>query len=241
MLPIPFANPATYPGHSGVDYAQARGTAFRASGRGIVRTLGRNARGGFYIWVQYNNGPLVGYHHMDSHRGCPPAGSVVDYGTVLGYVGNTGNSTGPHLHSEVSGYATTAGYWKFFTAARVVGESSWTETAPPLTAKEMDMYEEHIAINGKVYAIGFACIKHLSPQQLIDAGNITGIKTKALTDERRNEAWGNLVDYYGIEPRTLDGDGLIKDPFTGKYAEGNLWSEDRATRAELRQLAARTQ
>lgn len=122
MLPIPFDNPATYPGHSGVDYARARGTVFRASGKGVVTTLGRNARGGFYIWVQYENGPLVGYHHMDSHNGCPPVRSIVYEGTPLGYVGNTGNSTGPHLHSEVSGYATTQGYWKWFDRNRVVGK-----------------------------------------------------------------------------------------------------------------------
>lgn len=239
MLPIPFANPATYPGHSGVDYGQALGTPFRASGPGVVRTLGRNARGGFFVWVQYDNGPLVGYHHMDSHNGCPRVGTRVNLGDRLGYVGNTGNSTGPHLHSEVSGHATTAGYWKFFTPAHVVGESSWTATAPSLTAKEIDMYEQLIAINNKVYGIGFAVIKHLAPTQLIDVRNVTGIKTVELTDNRRGEAWSNLVDYYGIEPGVLDIHGLVRDPFTGAHAEGNLWSEDRATRAELRQLAKR--
>lgn len=124
-LPIPFSNPATYPGHSGVDYAQRRGTPFLASGPGRVTTLSRNARGGFYIWVKYDAiGPEVGYHHMDSHNGCPPVGSRVSEGTRLGYVGNTGNSTGPHLHSEVAGHRTTAGYWKFFDSSRVVGGGS---------------------------------------------------------------------------------------------------------------------
>lgn len=121
-LPIPFDNPATYEGHSGVDYPQPRGTVFRASGPGTVTTLGRNARGGFYIWVQYDDSGLVGYHHMDSHDGCPDPWTRVDEGTRLGYVGNTGNSTGPHLHSEVSGAATTDGYWRFFDSERVVGQ-----------------------------------------------------------------------------------------------------------------------
>jgi len=133
-LPIPFNNPHTYPGHSGVDFPQPRGTEFKASGNGTVKTLSRNERGGFYIWVQYDNGPLVGYHHMDSHNGCPAVGKRVSEGTRLGYVGNTGNSTGPHLHSEVAGHATTAGYWQFFDPQRVVGagsgsgQSQWNDT-----------------------------------------------------------------------------------------------------------------
>jgi peptidoglycan hydrolase-like protein with peptidoglycan-binding domain len=123
-LPIPFSNPRTYAGHSGVDYAQPRGTIFRASGPGRVTTRSRNDRGGFYVWVQYDNGPLVGYHHMDSHNGTPFVGARVAEGTQLGFVGNTGNSTGPHLHSEVAGHATTAGYWQFFDPGRVVGGGS---------------------------------------------------------------------------------------------------------------------
>lgn len=123
-LPIPFSNPATYPGHSGVDFAQPRGAVIRASGPGKVTTLSSNRRGGYYIWVQYDQGPRVGYHHMDSHAGCPKVGARVRKGDRLGFVGNTGNSTGPHLHSEVSGHATTDGYWKFFDRNRVVGQST---------------------------------------------------------------------------------------------------------------------
>lgn len=154
LLPMPFGNPATYPGHSGVDYAQRRGTVIRASGPGTVKTLGRNARGGFYIWVQYDAGPLVGYHHMDSHNGCPPEGSRVDIADQLGYVGNTGNSTGPHLHSEVSGHATTAGYWQFFDPSHVVGSSpasgAGSTTHTPITeSQEDEMPATYINIQGK--------------------------------------------------------------------------------------------
>lgn len=129
-LPIPFNNPRTYAGHSGVDYPQPRGTVFRASGPGTVKTRSFNSRGGYYIWVQYDNGPLVGYHHMDNHNGCPAVGARVNTGDRLGYVGNTGNSTGPHLHSEVAGYATTAGYWQFFDPNNVVGGGSTAGGSP---------------------------------------------------------------------------------------------------------------
>lgn len=138
MLPIPFGNPATYKGHSGVDYGQPRGTPFRASGNGVVKSHGSNSRGGNYIWVGYDGYPDVGYHHMDSHIGCPRVGTRIVEGTILGYVGNTGNSTGPHLHSEVAGYATTAGYWKFFDRNRVVRIGGSGAAVTP-EKKELDM------------------------------------------------------------------------------------------------------
>lgn len=110
---------------------------------------------------------------------------------------------------------------------------------PPVTSVEseaMNGIEQLVAINEKVYGIGFGKIKHLSPSQLTDVRNTTGIKLTTLTDNRRNEAWGNLVDYYGIEPGVLDNDGFVYDPFAKRHVSGGLWSEDRATRAELREL-----
>lgn len=148
-LPIPFANPATYDGHSGVDYPQPRGAVIRASGPGTVTTLSRNDRGGFYIWVQYDEGPLVGYHHMDSHAGCPPRWSRVVEGSQLGYVGNSGFSTGPHLHSEVSGHASTSGYWRFFDPTRVVGDGT------PAQSEEDDMTPTQANQLAAVYAALF--------------------------------------------------------------------------------------
>lgn len=120
-LPIPFSNPKTYKGHSGVDFGQPLGTPFRASGPGVIVTRSSNQRGGFYVWVRYDNGPKIGYHHMDSHRGVPKVGARVSEGSLLGYVGNTGNSTGPHLHSECSCHGTTDGYWQHFDRNTVVG------------------------------------------------------------------------------------------------------------------------
>lgn len=131
-LPIPFSNPYTYPGHSGIDFPQKRGTPFRASGPGRVTTRSKNLRGGYYVWVQYDGGPLVGYHHMDSHNGVPAVGTRVSEGTLLGYVGSLGQySTGPHLHSEVSGHRTTDGYWQFFDRNRVVGQAAPASNPAP--------------------------------------------------------------------------------------------------------------
>lgn len=135
-LPIPFSNPKTYAGHSGVDYGQPKGTRIPASGPGRITTRSHNASGGYYVWVQYDSGPLVGYHHMESHRGTPAPNSRVIEGSTLGYVGSTGNSTGPHLHSEVSGHRTTAGYWLFFDRNRVVGSAPAGGGGTPITPTE---------------------------------------------------------------------------------------------------------
>lgn len=113
-----------------MDYPQPEGTPFRASAPGVVTWLGHNAAGGYFIWVKYDGvGPKVGYHHMPSHAGCPREGARFKAGDRLGYVGNTGRSTGPHLHSEVEGHRTTAGYWQFFDRNRVVGSSSGGNTS----------------------------------------------------------------------------------------------------------------
>lgn len=126
-LPIPFSNPTTYPGHTGVDYGVRQGTHFRASGSGVVTRRTYNDRCGNAVWVQYDSMPAgaeVGHCHLDNYTDSPGVGTRVIEGTVLGRVGNSGNSTGPHLHQEVRNYATTDGYWKFFDPNRVVGGGS---------------------------------------------------------------------------------------------------------------------
>lgn len=130
-LPIPFGNPYTYPNHSGIDFPQARGTLVRASGRGRVTLRSSNPRGGNMVWVEYDAHPSqngTGYAHLDNYNDSPPVGSVVNEGDALCRVGNTGNSTGPHLHMEVAGYATTAGFWNFYDPNRVVGGGSGSGT-----------------------------------------------------------------------------------------------------------------
>lgn len=125
MLPMPFGDPTTYAGHSGIDFPQARGTLFRASGHGRVRNIGRNERGGNYIWVNYDGYPAVGYHHMDRSSPYVVPGTEVWEGSPLGLVGSLGKySNGPHLHSEVEGRATASGYWTIFDRSRVVGQGN---------------------------------------------------------------------------------------------------------------------
>lgn len=120
MLPMPFNDPDTYPGHSGVDFGQPMWTPIPASGPGRIWGTAYNDRCGYGVWVSYDGYPDVLYCHMPSHDGVPAAGTRIAYGDTIGYVGSTGNSSGPHAHVEVEGHATTDGFFGFFDRNRWV-------------------------------------------------------------------------------------------------------------------------
>jgi len=87
-----------YRAHQGVDYAAGRGTPILAAGSGKVVFIGQTRGYGKLIKVQHNGGYLSLYAHQNSFRKGIRNGSVVKKGQVIGYVGSTGLSTGPHLH-----------------------------------------------------------------------------------------------------------------------------------------------
>jgi murein DD-endopeptidase MepM/ murein hydrolase activator NlpD len=122
-LPMPFNNPNTYKGHSGVDFPKPKGTPIRASARGVVGLQNVTPRGGINQWIDYYGGyPGVAYSHLDSLVSGLNRGEIVNYGDIIGYVGVTGFTTGPHLHSEVNGYASTDGYFKYFDPNNWIGK-----------------------------------------------------------------------------------------------------------------------
>jgi murein DD-endopeptidase MepM/ murein hydrolase activator NlpD len=89
--------------HKGVDLAARTGTPIKASAGGTVLIARNGYNGGFgnYVVIQHQNGTKTLYAHM-SKLGTTP-GASVSQGEVIGYVGSTGHSTGPHLHFEVLG------------------------------------------------------------------------------------------------------------------------------------------
>lgn len=87
--------------HWGVDYAAPRGTAIFAGGDGVVQVAKYNGAYGNYIKIRHNSEFSTAYGHMNGFaKGIKP-GTRVKQGQVIGYVGSTGRSTGPHLHYEV--------------------------------------------------------------------------------------------------------------------------------------------
>ena len=87
--------------HSGVDYAAPAGSRIYASGDGVIKRAQWAGGYGKYVVIRHNSEFSTGYAHMSNFaRGIKP-GVRVKQGQVIGYVGSTGRSTGPHLHFEI--------------------------------------------------------------------------------------------------------------------------------------------
>jgi murein DD-endopeptidase MepM/ murein hydrolase activator NlpD len=87
--------------HPGVDWGAPTGTAILAAGDGVIEAAGREGGYGNYIRLRHGNGYKTAYAHQSRFaKGIVP-GMKVRQGQVIGYVGSTGLSTGPHLHYEV--------------------------------------------------------------------------------------------------------------------------------------------
>jgi len=87
--------------HKGVDFAAPRGTPIYAAGDGVVVMAQRNGSFGNYIRIRHNSDYQTAYAHLNGFAPELAKGTRVTQGDVIGYVGTTGRSTGPHLHYEV--------------------------------------------------------------------------------------------------------------------------------------------
>jgi murein DD-endopeptidase MepM/ murein hydrolase activator NlpD len=87
--------------HTGVDWSAPRGTPVLAAGEGVVQHAKRNSGYGNQIVIRHANGYETSYSHLSGFAKGVQAGGRVRQGQVIGYVGSTGLSTGPHLHYEV--------------------------------------------------------------------------------------------------------------------------------------------
>ena len=85
--------------HTGLDIGAPTGTPIKAAYRGVVSFAGRKGSFGNLIVVTHVNGIQTYYAHCSKLYAKP--GQVVEQGEIIAAVGNTGNSTGPHLHFEV--------------------------------------------------------------------------------------------------------------------------------------------
>ena len=86
--------------HKGVDYAAPRGTPIKAAGDGKVLLAGRRGGYGNTVIIQHGNTYKTLYGHMQGFAKGVTTGSNVKQGQIIGYIGTTGLSTGPHLHYE---------------------------------------------------------------------------------------------------------------------------------------------
>jgi murein DD-endopeptidase MepM/ murein hydrolase activator NlpD len=87
--------------HKGTDFAAPTGTPIYAAGNGKIVSYGPYSTYGNYAKIQHANGYTTAYAHMSRYAKGLRRGSSVRQGQIIGYVGTTGASTGPHLHYEV--------------------------------------------------------------------------------------------------------------------------------------------
>jgi murein DD-endopeptidase MepM/ murein hydrolase activator NlpD len=89
--------------HEGVDWAAPKGTAILATGDGVVAKAGPTSGGyGNQTIIRHANGYVSSYNHQNAIAKGIRAGAKVHQGQVIGWVGSTGRSTGPHIHYEIA-------------------------------------------------------------------------------------------------------------------------------------------
>jgi murein DD-endopeptidase MepM/ murein hydrolase activator NlpD len=87
--------------HAGVDFAAPTGTPIFAAGAGVVEEIGGKGAYGNYVRIRHNKDISTAYAHLSRFAPGVSRGDRVRQGQVVGFVGTTGRSTGPHLHYEV--------------------------------------------------------------------------------------------------------------------------------------------
>lgn len=87
--------------HSGTDFAAPPGTPIYAAGDGVIDYAGWKGGYGKYIRIRHNSEYSTAYAHMRAFKKGMGQGKRVRQGQIIGYVGTTGQSTGPHLHFEI--------------------------------------------------------------------------------------------------------------------------------------------
>lgn len=87
--------------HKGVDFGVPTGTPVMAAGSGVVEMAGDNGAYGLYIRIRHDRVHSTAYAHLSGLARGTRVGAKVMQGAVIGYVGESGRATGPHLHYEV--------------------------------------------------------------------------------------------------------------------------------------------
>lgn len=126
--------------HKGVDFAAPRGTPVYAAGDGVIDKIGRNGGYGHYIRIRHNGALKTAYAHLHRYAKGMKRGKRLKQGQVIGYVGSTGRSTGPHLHFEVISHGKQINPKKVKTAAR-----------EKLAGNAFKRFKSHIADLQKIY------------------------------------------------------------------------------------------
>ncbi len=110
--------------HKGTDFAARSGTPIMAAGNGVIERSSWYGSFGNYVRIRHANGYHTAYAHMKGFGPGIKSGRRVKQGDIIGYVGTTGRSTGPHLHYEVhhNGQAVNAMTLNLPTGRKLEGD-----------------------------------------------------------------------------------------------------------------------
>jgi len=132
-----------YRAHLGIDYAARPGTPIRAAGSGTVVFAGYSRGYGKLTKIRHSDGYMTLYAHQSSFRRGIKQGSRVKKGEVIGYVGSTGLSTGPHLHFGLykNGVAINPAQVVRVTTRKLAGEQKRAfDVVRENLTREVDLY-----------------------------------------------------------------------------------------------------
>jgi murein DD-endopeptidase MepM/ murein hydrolase activator NlpD len=109
----PFSGEGAF--HAGIDIASHYGDAIRATADGVVAVMDQRAGYGRLVVIDHGFGVTTWYGHLSGFA--THVGTHVKRGDILGYEGQSGRSTGPHLHYEVRIYNTPVNPWRYLSNA----------------------------------------------------------------------------------------------------------------------------
>ena len=184
--------------HGGIDIAVPIGTPVVAPADGVVEFAGPRGRGGNTVLIRHADGRVTGYAHLDSIN--VKAGDRVTQGTAFAASGNTGNSTGPHLH-----FSARDAQGRRIDPRSIVGQPAQNATPDP-SAPAVEMADADTPAQRRARAPGASV---LTPAQQIRVLNaIEGVEadTERRTEKARVEAKDDLtIDLYN---RSLRGENV---------------------------------
>ena len=122
--------------HNGVDYAARRNTPVKASGDGVISFVGVKGGYGRTIEIKHGGNIKTLYAHLEKYNSRSNLGNKVKQGEVIGYVGDSGRATGPHLHFE---------FWQGKTRTDPVKVK--LPSAKPINKNQLNEFNELLEIN----------------------------------------------------------------------------------------------
>ena len=127
--------------HKGIDFGAPTGTPIYAAANGTIEKASRFSSYGNYVKIKHTNKLSTAYAHMSRYATGIRPGVKVKQGQVIGYVGTTGRSTGPHLHYEI-----------MINGVQVNPTSVKVAVDDTLKGNDLKKFREHIRRLGQEYA-----------------------------------------------------------------------------------------